>query len=362
MAKEIFISYSRKDFDKVKAIKDYIDHELGINCWMDLDGIESGDQFKNVIISAINSHDTFLFMLSPNSMQSEWALDELDFAKRKKKRIVLVYVEPCEMTDDFYFTYHKYDSIDWSDALQQNKLMGNFKSWYGSKQHKQSFTPLPSDPSRPTDIEIENAVYESYTKGKNLYYSGKYRQALQTLRLAADNGHADAQYFSGLICFMDYCGIKEFTQAAYWFEKAAEQGHMYAQEKLAYFYECGTGIPLSYEKAIYWYTKSAEQQNPDAYYSLANFYERGKGVEQNDETAFQYYLKAASIGTTGYRSTAPSILKVAQMYELGMGTTLSEVQAAKWYKKYIMFMEEDNRPFRDREKILIKIRELESKK
>ena len=30
MAKEIFISYSRKDFDKVKAIKDEIDRELGI--------------------------------------------------------------------------------------------------------------------------------------------------------------------------------------------------------------------------------------------------------------------------------------------------------------------------------------------
>lgn len=362
MAKEIFISYSRKDFDKVKAIKDEIDRELGVNCWMDLDGIESGDQFKNVIISAINSHDTFLFMLSPNSMQSEWALDELDFAKRKKKRIVLVYVEPCEMTDDFYFTYHKYDSIDWSDALQQNKLMCNFKSWYGKKQHEQSFIPLQSDPSRPMNIEIENAINESYTKGKNLYYAGQYGQALQILKLAADNGHADAQYFSGLICFMDYCGIKEFTQAAYWYEKAAEQGHQYAQFQLAYLYEHGIGIASDYKKAVYWYTKSAEQQDPDACYALGNIYEKGKEVEQNDETAFQYYFKAASIGTTGHCSTAPSILKVAQMYEYGVGTTLSEVQAAKWYKKYIMFMEEDNRPFRDREKILNKIRELESKK
>ena len=53
MAKEIFISYSRKDFDKVKAIKDEIDHELGINCWMDLDGIESGEEFMSKIIAAI---------------------------------------------------------------------------------------------------------------------------------------------------------------------------------------------------------------------------------------------------------------------------------------------------------------------
>ena len=90
MAKEIFISYSRKDFAKVKPIKDAIDKELGIECWMDLDGIESGQQFEDVIISAINQHDTILFMLSPNSMKSEWALDELDFAKRKNKRIVIL--------------------------------------------------------------------------------------------------------------------------------------------------------------------------------------------------------------------------------------------------------------------------------
>ena len=137
MAKEIFISYSRKDFDKVKAIKDEIDHELGINCWMDLDGIESGEEFMSKIIAAINSHDTFLFMLSQNSMQSEWALDELSFAKRKKKRVILVYIEPCEMSDEFYFSYHKYDSIDWANSLQHNKLIDNLHKWFGEQQQAQ---------------------------------------------------------------------------------------------------------------------------------------------------------------------------------------------------------------------------------
>ena len=139
MAKEIFISYSRKDFDKVKAIKDEIDHELGINCWMDLDSIESGEEFMSKIIAAINSHDTFLFMLSQNSMQSEWALDELSFAKRKKKRVILVYIEPCEMSDEFYFSYHKYDSIDWVNSLQHNKLIDNLHKWFEeSKQTRQA--------------------------------------------------------------------------------------------------------------------------------------------------------------------------------------------------------------------------------
>ena len=140
MAKEIFISYSRKDFDKVKAIKDEIDRELGIDCWMDLDGIESGDEFKKVIIKAINEHNTLLFMLSTNSMESPWALDELNFAKHKNKRIVLVYIERCEMNDDFYFDFHKYDTIDWDNPLQQNKLFNNLCLWFG-KQRNQRHSP-----------------------------------------------------------------------------------------------------------------------------------------------------------------------------------------------------------------------------
>lgn len=50
----IFISYKRKDKDKVFKIKEHIESALGEKCWIDLDGIESDAQFKNVIINAIN--------------------------------------------------------------------------------------------------------------------------------------------------------------------------------------------------------------------------------------------------------------------------------------------------------------------
>ena len=43
MANEVFISYSRKDFEKVRTVKEEIDKLVGIDCWMDLDGIESGE-------------------------------------------------------------------------------------------------------------------------------------------------------------------------------------------------------------------------------------------------------------------------------------------------------------------------------
>ena len=131
---DVFISYSRKDLELVKKIKTEIDHLVGVDCWMDLNGIESGEQFEDVIINAICKCDTILFMMSVNSMQSEWALDELDFAKHEKKRIVLVSIDNAEMSGKFYFRYHKYDTITWSNQPQREKLIRDLKSWIGIGQ------------------------------------------------------------------------------------------------------------------------------------------------------------------------------------------------------------------------------------
>lgn len=135
---DVFISYSRKDLELVKGIKKNIDRLVGIDCWMDLDGIESGEQFEDVIINAICKCDTILFMMSANSMQSEWALDELDFAKHEKKRIVLVSIDNAEMSGKFYFRYHKYDTITWTNLPQREKLIRNLKSWIGTEQREEN--------------------------------------------------------------------------------------------------------------------------------------------------------------------------------------------------------------------------------
>ena len=208
MDKEVFISYSRKDFEKVRTIKNELDTALGIDCWFDLDGIESGDQFEQKIIAAINSHQVFLFMLSSNSMQSEWALDELDFAKRKNKRIVLIYIESCTMTDQFYFRYHKYDTIEWNNALQHDKLIRDLRLWLN-------------------DDDAE----EQYCMGLELYGKDD-AQAARWFRKAAEQGHVDAQYMLGdCYCYGKGVPLDE-DEAEKWFRKAAEQGHTLAQDML----------------------------------------------------------------------------------------------------------------------------------
>ena len=49
---QIFVSYKRHDKDIVFPIVEEIKQKTGVGCWID---IESGDQFQNVIIDAIET-------------------------------------------------------------------------------------------------------------------------------------------------------------------------------------------------------------------------------------------------------------------------------------------------------------------
>lgn len=91
----IFISYKRVDKDKVFKIKEQIESVLGEKCWIDLDGIESDAQFKNVIINAINECEIVLFMYSKAhskiiDIDNDWTIRELNFASKRRKRIVIM--------------------------------------------------------------------------------------------------------------------------------------------------------------------------------------------------------------------------------------------------------------------------------
>ena len=86
MEHDIFISYSRKNLNRVKVIKEEIEQEIGRECWMDLNDIESGDlHFPKAIADGIIACKIFLFMRSKESQLSKFALKELKFAEEKNK-------------------------------------------------------------------------------------------------------------------------------------------------------------------------------------------------------------------------------------------------------------------------------------
>ena len=134
MQRDIFISYSRKDIDLVKQIKGEIEKSIGVQCWMDITGIESGSpRFTKDIVNGINNCKVFLFMLSGHSQESEFALRELSYGyKRRDTRgihVVIVNIDNCRLQDEFEFMYGLTDTILWSDVPQHDKLMKDLKGW-----------------------------------------------------------------------------------------------------------------------------------------------------------------------------------------------------------------------------------------
>lgn len=130
----IFISYKRKDKDKVFKIKEHIESALGEKCWIDLDGIESDAQFKNVIINAINDCEVLLFMYSQcHAMivdyERDWTVRELNFAQKKDKRIVFVNIDKSPLTDAFEFDYGTKQQVDGTSEEAVIKLIKDLSIW-----------------------------------------------------------------------------------------------------------------------------------------------------------------------------------------------------------------------------------------
>ena len=134
MGNPIFISYKRADKEKVFNIKEYIESQTGMNCWIDLNGIESDAQFDNVIIKAISACEVMLFMYSQTHLrivnpEKDWTIKELNFASFKQKRVVFVNIDGSPLTDWFGFHYGTKQQVDGRDQTRLSRLATDIKQW-----------------------------------------------------------------------------------------------------------------------------------------------------------------------------------------------------------------------------------------
>lgn len=120
---------------------------------------------------------------------------------------------------------------------------------------------------------------------------------------------------------------KDLDQAMIWYKKAAEEGSVRGQNRLAWFYHTGTAVKKDCKKAVEWYTKAAEQGDESAQFYLALHYNEGEGVEQNYEEAVKWYKRAAEQGD------ASSQCNLGVCYECGHGVALNYEEAVYWYRK-----------------------------
>src|SRR5271157_4688109 len=91
--------------------------------------------------------------------------------------------------------------------------------------------------------------------------------------------HARLQCYLALAYYKGLGVPQDYTQAAIWWRKAAEQGNAFAEYRLGVAYYFGDGVPQDYVQAADWWRRAAEQGDKDARQALDDM-EHGR---QGDE-------------------------------------------------------------------------------
>ncbi len=86
MAK-VFISYSRKDIDFAKKLTSEL-QKSELDFWVDWDGIPPTVDWWREIEKGVEEADTFIFLISPDSVASKVCGLEIDCAVKNCKRII----------------------------------------------------------------------------------------------------------------------------------------------------------------------------------------------------------------------------------------------------------------------------------
>lgn len=107
----IFISYSRSDDEKARGVCDLL-NKLGIPYWIDIKGIYSGRNFKEVIVKAISDSEIVLFLSSVNSNRSDNVAKEISLADKFNKVIIPVKLDNSPMNPKMEYDLSGIDFVE----------------------------------------------------------------------------------------------------------------------------------------------------------------------------------------------------------------------------------------------------------
>ena len=156
---------------------------------------------------------------------------------------------------------------------------------------------------------------------------------IKLLHVSALQGSAENQYFlayayhTGSVTLNDVTIPRNDKWAVFWYQRAAEQGHVEAQMALGNIYYWGNGTERDYTKAVYWYMKAARQNKPEAQYMVGLMYYFARGLKQDYQQTRYWYQKSAEQGYVYAQ------LNLGAMYHEGEGGSKDYQKSLYWYHK-----------------------------
>jgi TPR repeat protein len=173
----------------------------------------------------------------------------------------------------------------------------------------------------------------SLAAGKKSFESGNFDTARRHLLPLARRGNVEAQYLMGVIYSHDKGKLRDFQNAAFWYDKAAEQGNAEAQFNLGFLLYQGAGeagssksIGVDHAQAAKYLTMAANQNLPMAQHLLSLLYLRGSGVNMDLNQAYRLACTSAEGGVD------EAMYNCAMMGVRRPGTTMQDyINSYRWF-------------------------------
>jgi localization factor PodJL len=118
---------------------------------------------------------------------------------------------------------------------------------------------------------------------------------------------------------------QNFSEAAKWYDRAAQAGVVPAVFRLGTFYEKGLGVTKDVNIARRYYLQAAERGNAKAMHNLAVLDADGGGKGANYQSAADWFRKAAD------RGIADSQFNLGILYARGIGVEQNLSESFKWF-------------------------------
>jgi len=157
--------------------------------------------------------------------------------------------------------------------------------------------PLAAAPSdAPTDDRAAEAqagdfmtILRSYTASIGAGVSA----AWDSMIPPAEDGIGTIKVLIGDAYYYGHGVSRDYTQAARWYRRAAENSNAMAQSTLGDIYYYGRGVPQDFVEAALWWQLAAEQGVAVAQLNLGVMYANGDGVPQ-DYVKSHFYTNLAA--------------------------------------------------------------------
>lgn len=155
-----------------------------------------------------------------------------------------------------------------------------------------------------------------------------YEQAYYWIERAADQNHTSSQALLSIMYINGIAVEQDDNKAFKWAMLAAQQDNPAGQLVVAEMYRLGYGKTMDLKESAFWYEKALEHGHYAlAEYRLAEYYETAEAGNGNIEKALSLYAQAYSDGVQ------EAAIKLAGLYEEGPEEIRDISAAIEWYRK-----------------------------